>query len=133
MIKKMLMQLGFGDSSLNTRGDSRRRHVRFPATQAEVVIGGRAYPLQDWSLSGVSFDAPLDARIVPGDEVDVTLVFSLPQGPVAVRQNARVVRAGWQGVAAEFTRSDAASRKALQRALDAEHARGFLLSQERAA
>lgn len=129
MISKLLNKLGLGDGSLNADIETRRRHARFAVPQADVEVGGRAYSLKDWSMGGICFETPPDARLTQGDRVSFTLRFRFPHGTVTVEQQGRVVRAGRRGIAAEFAEPGPEERRDLERVLDGLHAQGFIQSQ----
>lgn len=130
MIGRILNTLGLGDGSLNEESiDSRRKHIRHPALQAEVEVANRAYSLRDWSLGGVFFETQPDARLVAGDQVPVTLRFRFPGEVISVTQPVRVIRAAKRGIAAEFIQLDADTRRKFQRALDNMNVQGFVESQ----
>ena len=130
MIGRILNTLGLGDGSLNEESiDSRRKHIRHPAIQAEVEVANRAYSLRDWSFGGIFFETQPDARLVAGDQVPMTLRFRFPTEVVSVTQPARVVRAAKRGIAAEFVQLDADARRKFQRALDNMNVQGFVESQ----
>lgn len=129
MITKLLMKLGLGDGSLNAEIETRRRHARFAVPQADVEVGGRAYSLKDWSMGGICFETPPDARLTQGDRAHFTLRFRFPHGTVTVEQQGRIVRASRRGIAAEFAPPDENTRRELERVLDGLHAQGFLHTQ----
>ena len=129
MINQILNKLGLGDGSFNVEINTRRRHVRYPGIQSEVVMGDRAYSIRDWSMGGVLFETQPDSRLLTGDRVNVMMKFRFPHEVITISQAARVVRTSRQGVAVQFMNVTPDSRRELERALDNHHARSFLESQ----
>jgi hypothetical protein len=129
MIGKLLMKLGLGDGSLNAESATRRKFIRYNGLKGEVEMTGQRFGIRDWSMGGISFETLPDARIIAGDRVAFTLHFRFPHDTIVVEQQARVLRTGRQGVAAEFLPLSQESRKGFERVLDSIHAQGFLQSQ----
>lgn len=128
MINDILSKLGLTDG-FSGQLPTRRRHVRHPGTQAEVIIMGRAYSVQDWSLGGFFFETPPDARLIVGDQIEFNLRFRLPHQTVNITQKGRIVRTAKRGVAAEFAPLTAETRRQFERVLDGFHTQSFLESQ----
>ena len=126
MINAILKKLGLGDGSLNADIESRRHHVRYSGRGAEVLLGGQAYALRDWSLSGVAFDTQPDSRILVGDRVSMTLLFRFPHDTLRIETTGKVVRTGRRGTAALLPEE---ARRGLARVIDNVHAQDFLQSQ----
>jgi len=118
-----------GSAKAKSEGDIRRKYVRYNSVQAEVVVGQRAYSIRDWSLGGVSFETPPDARLTSGDRIEIELKFRFAHGTVTVRQPAEVVRAVRRDVAAKFTPLGPGARREFSRVFDVLNAEGFLASQ----
>lgn len=129
MIGSLLKKLGLGDGSLNSGEDSRRKYIRHPAAQAEVVVADRVYSLRDWSMGGISFDTTLDARLTEGDIVQFMLRFRLPHDTISIPQQGRVVRTARRGVAAEFAPLSLDVRRKFEKVLDSLHTQSFVESQ----
>lgn len=130
IIETILQKLGLGDGSLNKEdAQARRRHVRHPALQAEVVVADRSFHLKDWSMGGFFFDPPPGTSLVVGDRVQFQLRFRLPNETVSIQQSGRVVRAVRRGIGAEFTPLSAETRRKFERVLDSFHAQSFSASQ----
>ena len=129
IVSKILSFFGFGDDSLNTKSDFRRKHIRYPGFHAEVVIGSRAYSIRDWSLGGLTFDTGPDARLATGDKIPITLKFRFPHDTISIQQQAQVVRAVKRGIAAKFVVLPADVRRQFERVLDSLHVQSFLESQ----
>jgi len=129
MIGKILALLGLGNGRYNSMANNRRKHVRHPGFPAEVIVGNRAYGVRDWSMGGVAFETPADARLQAGDRLQVTLKFHLPHDTITLEQQARITRAVKRGVAAEFAPLPPTARRKLERVLDSIHAQSFIESQ----
>lgn len=129
MIGKILQTLGLGDGSLNEESESRRRHIRLPGLQAEVEVANRAYSIRDWSFGGVFFETLPDARLVAGDQVNMTVRFRFPHETISISHLGRIVRSAKRGIAAEFLPLNVKTRREFQRVLDTFHAQGFVESQ----
>lgn len=127
LIEQILSKLGLSDFSEDSK--SRRKHPRHPGMQTEVSIHDQVYSVRDWSLGGVFFDTPPDARMVKGDNVTLNLKFRLPHETITIRQMARVVRAAGRGIAAEFTGMPPEIRKQFEKVIDSFHAQSFIESQ----
>lgn len=129
VLNKISSVLGFGDTRWNADSSTRRQHPRHTGLKAEVVVGGRAYSLHDWSIGGLSFEAAPDARLTAGDKIQVSLKFSFPHETITIQQQAHVVRAVKRGIAAKFAPLPAESRLQFERVLDSLYSQGFLESQ----
>ncbi len=97
--------------------------------RAEVIVGNRAYSVKDWSLGGVSFETAPDARLAAGDRVQIVIHFRFPQGTVVIQQQAHIVRAAKQSIAAKFAPLMTDSRRQFERILDHLHTQNFVESQ----
>lgn len=129
IIQTILQKLGIGDGSFNRPDKSRRKHIRHPGAQAEVVVADRAISLSDWSMGGMFFQPPPGLPLVAGDKLQFRLRFRLPHETVEIVQPGRIVRSVRRGVAAEFLPLTSEARRKLERVLDGVHAQGFLASQ----
>lgn len=133
----------FGSEPANDIIQTRRKDMRRDGMQVEVVIGRRAYPVHDWSRAGVSFDTPnhewnsghvyYEDTFVPnlkvGDDVKLTMRFSVLQGAIEVPVDARIVRvAGGRTMAEIKTLNKTAGRK-FDFVIDSLNAQRFLESQ----
>ncbi|MDD9899848.1 MAG: hypothetical protein OXT65_02590 [Alphaproteobacteria bacterium] len=127
MINRLLMKLGLGDGSLNVETDSRRQHVRFPGVDADIVVRGQVYDIQDWGLGGTAFGM-VDAGVRAGEVLDVTLRFRFSHETISVGHRARILRTGRMGTAASFLPDDLARRQ-MERAVDYRNTQDFLDSQ----
>jgi hypothetical protein len=129
MLNALLAKLGLGDGSHNADVDTRRKHIRYGAVQADVEVAGKAYSLRDWSMGGFSFETLPDSRLLTGDRINFTLHFRFPHDTISVAQQGRVLRTGRKGVAAEFISISPEARREFVRVIDGIHAQGFLQSQ----
>lgn len=129
IINRILQKLGIGDGSCNRKTEPRRRHIRHPGVEAEVVVADRSFSLKDWSMGGLCFVPPPGTSLVTGDRIQFLLRFRLPHETVNIAHTAKVVRAVRRGVAAEFLPLTADVKRKLERVLDGVHAQGFMASQ----
>jgi PilZ domain len=129
MINQLLVKLGLGDGSLNANIDTRRKNIRHAVRQADVVIGGQAYAMRDWSMNGVAFETMPDARLMTGERVTLVMRFRFPDSTITIEQPGRVVRNGRNGAAVEFLQLMPDAKRGLERVLDSLHAQEFLQSQ----
>jgi hypothetical protein len=96
---------------------SRRRFDRRSCDRCVSVIGGRIYPVDNWSLGGLQiYGDPRPFGI--NEEIDVTLKFKLRSNIVAVPNKARVVRKAHDRVAFEFLPISHQIRKRFQSVVD---------------
>lgn len=129
IINRILQKLGIGDGSLNKQESSRRRFIRHPGVEAEVVVADRSFGIKDWSMGGLCFVPPPGVALVAGDRIQFLLRFRLPHETVNITHTAKIVRAVKRGIAAEFLPLSPDVKRKLERALDGMHAQGFLASQ----
>lgn len=131
MIKKILSLLGLQrEETAEAEAEPRRKHVRYPGIQAEVIVGDKAYSIHDWSPHGAYFETSPDARLIAGENVHLTLKFRLFNGTISIQQPARILRAVRRGVAVEFmTPLMPEARRQFERVLDGFQATNFLESQ----
>lgn len=82
-------------------GASRRRSERRSCDRCVSVIGGKTYPVENWSLGGLQiYGDPRPFGV--NEEIDVTMKFKLRNDIIAVPHKARVVRKAHDKVAFEF-------------------------------
>lgn len=130
MIEKVLSALGLSKKNVtDTQDASRRKHVRYEAFHAEVVVGDRAYAIRDWGMGGVFFETTPDARLTAGDKIPTVLKFRFLHETITVQMPARIIRTAKRGIAAEFSSLPAEVRRQLERVRDNLHAQNFLESQ----
>ena len=80
---------------------ARRKYARRETDKCVSVIGGRSYPVVNWSLGGLMIQA--DERLFGvDDELNVILKFKLSQKIVDVPHRAKVVRKSRNKIAFEF-------------------------------
>lgn len=129
MLNKLFEMLGWVAHSVQSDSAVRRKHVRRPGIQTDVVVANHSYIVRDWSKGGVFFESTSDARMTPGEQVQFTLRFRLPHGTVDITQPGRIIRSAARGIAAEFLPLTAESRRLFDRVIDSMNAQGFLESQ----
>ncbi len=99
MNEKVLKSL---ESATNDNKEATRR--RFPRRMTDICVAavdGINYPVQDWSQSGVLFEA--DGRVFEaGAEHNVVMKFKLSDVVTEIPVKAKVIRASKLKVALEF-------------------------------
>lgn len=126
MFKKLINQLKTDTSndSVETRRTAPRREV----DMCVAVIDGKTYPVENWSMSGVQFDA--DERLFAVDQVTpFTLKFKLRNTIHSVAHRGRVVRKTSGRIAMAFEPLTLTTQKDFQRVVDDYVAREFASSQ----
>lgn len=122
---------------------TRRSDIRREGMQVEVVIGRHAYPVHDWSRTGVSFATPdqswnsgkvyfeetFTPQLREGDAVKLSLRFHMLHGTVEIPVDTRIARVeGGKTVAQLAPLSRHAGRK-FEGVIDSFNAQRFLESQ----
>lgn len=126
MFKKLMEQLK-SDTS-NDVVDTRRSAPRRDVDMCVAVIEGKTYPVENWSMSGVQFDA--DERLFAVDQVTaITLKFKLRNTIQSVSHRGRVVRKTNGRIALHFEQLSLAARQDFQRVVDDYVAKEFASSQ----
>ena len=105
-----------------------RRYERFDQDRCVGFIGGRTYPVENWSLGGVMVMAD-DRAFGVGQAIDITLRFKLGKQIIDVKQKANVLRKGSNRVACMFDPLNSTTRKGFQHVIDDRTARAFADSQ----
>jgi hypothetical protein len=96
---------------------SRRRHTRRESDHCVGVIGGKTYPVENWSPGGVLIYG--DSRAFSlNDEIDVTLKFRMRNDVLDVPHKAKVIRKSHDKVAFKFSPLTAQIRKNFQTVVD---------------
>jgi PilZ domain len=109
-------------SSLQFEGEEKqikmkRRHERREADHCVTVIGGKTYPVENWSPGGLLIFG--DPRPFAVDaEVDVTMKFKLREEIMNVPHKAKVVRKTYDRVAFEFLPLSRQIKKGFQAVID---------------
>lgn len=119
----------FGPSATEDDGSTRRRHIRRAGPNTDILVANSSYIVKDWSKGGVFFETQPDARMVLGDQVQLTLRFRLPNEIITITQPGRIVRAVKRGIAAEFLPLSNEARRLFDRVIDGMNAQGFIESQ----
>lgn len=116
-----------GDA-VNDTADTRRRFSRRSCDRCVSVIGGKTYPVENWSLGGLMvYGDPRPFGV--DDEIDVTMKFKLRNDIMAVPHKARVVRKSHDRVAMEFLPLTRQIRNRFQNVVDDHVAAQFADSQ----
>lgn len=105
----------------NARNDNvdvqRRRYQRRSTDTCLIQINGQPYPVHDWSLSGVLFEA--DARTFEkGTQIPMTLKFRLGDSIADVEVSGQVVRKNNRYVATQFDPLSSQAQQTLHRVID---------------
>lgn len=133
----------FGEMPANDFIEQRRKELRREGMQAEVIIGRRAYPVFDWSRSGVSFEtpdrdwnlgrvhyeSPYAPRLREGEAVRMTLRFYALQGEVDIPVDATILRVSGNRTVAQFGELPAAANRLFETVIDSLNAQNFMESQ----
>lgn len=108
---------GLKAENTNEQFSTRRRFSRRSCDSSVVIINGQIYPVENWSMGGVSINS--DTRQFGiDDSFDVTLKFKLSERVIDLPHTARVVRKNSQRVGFEFAPLTSAVRKGLQSVVD---------------
>lgn len=86
---------------------------RFPRRDRDVcicTIDHQPYPVDDWSLGGISLRAP-GKRFAVGQEIDITLKFRIDFSILDIAIRARVVRKSRYKVALTFDKMTPIARR----------------------
>ena len=130
MFDNVLSFFGLGNGLPSGQGDFRRKHIRYPGLNAEVVIGRNTYPVQDWDLNGIAFGTTPDNYLNVGTNVKMTIRFTLPHETIVIDQEACIFRIAQRGVSvAMYTSMQPNARHQFDRVLDSFYAQKFLESQ----
>lgn len=101
----------------NEQFSTRRRFSRRSCDSSVVIINGQIYPVENWSMGGVSINS--DTRQFGVDQdFDMTIKFRLSDNVIDLPHTARVVHKNSQRVAFEFSPLTKAVRKGLQSVVD---------------
>ena len=130
MFDNVLSFFGLGNGQQPAQGDFRRKHIRYPGLNAEVVIGKNTYPVHDWDLNGIAFGTTPDNYMNVGTTVQMTIKFSLPHETIIIEQEASIFRIAQRGISvAMYTSLQPGARHQFERVLDGFYAQKFLESQ----
>lgn len=95
----------------------RRRFQRRSTDTCMITVDGSAYPVQDWSLSGVLFEA--DTRTFnTGDSVPMVLKFRLGDAIADVEVTGNVVRKNDRYIATQFDELSSKAQQTLHQVID---------------
>ena len=107
---------------------TRRRYSRRSCDRVVTVIGGKTFPVENWSLGGLQiYGDPRPFGV--NEEVDVTMKFKLRSDIIAVPHKARVIRKAHDKVAFEFLPITRQIRNRFQSVVDDHVAAEFADSQ----
>jgi len=129
LIKKILAFFRLSTKKIDVTKETRRRHVRHPGFNAEVVIEGRTYVAYDWSMSGIAFKTGDTKNIKEGDDVRVTLNFKFPGNTISIAQTAHIIRSLNGTTAIEFEPLPSTTHNEFNKVLDNLYTQSFIESQ----
>jgi len=101
----------------NEQFSTRRRFSRRSCDSSVVIINGQIYPVENWSMGGVSINGDTRSFGV-NTSVDMTMKFKLSEDVIDLPHTARVVRKNSQRVAFEFEPLSNKVRKGFQTVID---------------
>lgn len=126
MFDKFLGSLLGTGSKADARNN--REHDRRAGDQCVSIVGGKMYPVRNWSAGGLLIAG--DERMFGVDEeLDVTLKFKLRDEVLDISHKARIVRKGYGNVALQFAPLSAAVQAGFQKVMDDVLAQSFGESQ----
>lgn len=119
-MKKVVQSL---EQSINDNVDvQRRRFERRSTDTCMISVNGMPYPVKDWSLSGVMFEA--DTRTFAMNEnLPMTLKFHLNGIIASVDVTGRIVRKNSRFVATQFDPLSSKAQQTLHQVIDDAKAR----------
>ena len=110
--------------SINDNVDVQRR--RFPRRANDtclITVNGTPYPVKDWSLSGVLFEA--DTRTFnEGDSLPIEMKFRVNETFAVVEAQGHVVRKSSHFVATQFDELSTKAQQTLHEVIDKSHNSG---------
>lgn len=114
-MKKVVQSLA---QSINDNVDVQRRRFERRSTDTCVIsVNGTAYPVRDWSLSGVMFEA--DTRTFSLHEIlPLTLKFHLNGVVASVDVEGRIVRKNARFIATQFEELSSRAQQTLHQIID---------------
>lgn len=126
MLQTLISNLKAGAS--NDKQVSNRRYPRRNVDRCVVVIHGRTFPVENWSLGGVLLQA--DERLFgKGQDIDVMIKFKLRNTILDVAHKGVVVRKSSGKVALQFEPLTQMIRRKFQHVIDDSVAGEFADSQ----
>lgn len=130
-------------SFISTVAPTRNKAVRHDGTYHDVLLAGKPYQIEDWSMDGVLFETPdydwnvggvyfeaaPSIHLQAGDMVSLTLQFHVFDETINIPVQARITRVDTKGTAAKFGTLSPQTRHEFDRVIDLLNARDFLQSQ----
>ncbi len=110
IVQRIVRRSDFG------KDHKRRRAPRRVQDHCIAQVGGRAYPVENWSQGGVLIFAD-DKHFGLGEKIDLTLKFRLHGRILNITQKARVVRKGVNKVAFQFSSRSKNTKQKFQEVL----------------
>jgi hypothetical protein len=107
---------------------TKRKHERRETDRCVSVVGGRTYPVINWSAGGLLISADPKSFGI-GDEINVTMKFKMRNEIITVPHKATVVRKSFDKVAFQFLPLTRQIRNAFQTVVDDYIASRFAESQ----
>ena len=126
MLQTLLSSLKAGAS--NDSESSNRRYPRRSVDRCVVVIHGRTFPVENWSLGGLLLQA--DERLFGKDQdIDLLIKFKLRNNILDVKHRGVVLRKAPGKVAIEFEPLSSMIKRQFQQVVDDHVAGEFAQSQ----
>lgn len=106
----------------------KRKYQRRECDQCVAEIGGKTYPVMNWSQGGALIF--VDERLfAENDNLDVTMKFHIQDRIIPVTNNAQIVRKSNQRIALQFADMTETTRQNFQKVIDDITTREFADSQ----
>jgi len=129
MLEKILSVFGVGNAGTSVGTSTKRKYPRHQGFEADVLIDGKKFRVNDWSLGGVAFHTGGDLSIKKDDKIEVIIQFRFSNNNIAISQRAHVLRHDGFNCAAEFEPLPQAVKQEFDRILETLYAQSFVDSQ----
>jgi hypothetical protein len=110
-------------------GSSRRQHERREQDAVVTIIGGKTFPVENWSKGGVLIYGDSKPFTV-NEQIPVTMKFKLRNDIIALAHQARIVRKTHEKVALQFAPMTDTLKRGFQSVIDDSVAGEFAESQQ---
>lgn len=110
MYKTYISPYAFSATPANDTADERRREERRTQDLCVLVIDEQAYPVHDWSVGGILFEAP-QSHFKLNQHCTLTMKFKLHDRIVDVTHKGEVIRKSRDKIAIQFDPLSADVRK----------------------
>lgn len=116
------------DAPEKNQDHARRKHPRRSSDSCVSVIGGKVYPVENWSYGGLLVRAD-DRLFGVNEEMDITVKFKLRDDVLDIPHKAKIVRKAPNKIALQFTPVSKKIQNAFDRVIDDFVAKSFVDSQ----